>query len=1061
MSINRKAKEYLYELLLKNVNGNEIINNHEENSNILSEPMFVGIKDINILNKTNLTNPKIVKTIEYKNKVLFLINGTSNNKIVGEFLIFDKDFNFITNINRHYTNSLKNSDGTDLKEEMYEFIDAKIDANNGTIYGFCKLNNKVSFFVFRNILEQIYSTNVNNADLEKELFYEILFDIETEVAVKNNEVKIGNILFKNINTTKFDFNVDFNYKNIYSFTIWDNTATRKEIHFISFSCDLGVKKSNDNGIKWLYNLPISLTTTSASSEVFDDVSTLGILTGERKISDNELSIGSIAISRQKNALTNAFLVREQQITNASDPWQFNKTSFLLRNESSILSKNVSYSNEILIYDNDSFRNEILSKIKQLTAVGNTRNTNFSEMVFTFGSNSVTINKQDNDELFKKLLSLQDTDKIGVFLKIGFIAKLESFGGKTMNVYQGFEVSINFKINDVIFKESNKFDNSKLVKTISSDDRYVYNGQSVGVDPTLNSLNLINIKTGIRTGVFGDNEKDFNNIGVVYSFDGQGNFLTYNINSYDLDVSLTGNLYFRTTMSWEREENSLGSNTTAQILIDKVEDTKEVRFKIMEREINSYEGKKAVFINPTKFYIPIKKASNNKYSIFEFNGDNYRGQKQEIEQTFNAVAIKKYDNSNLDNKFIIELNKPNSIVSVTSNLLHGSSNIISSSLYSLSGNNIIFNTTIENNEFLTIIYKTYVGAPREITIKNTTQGEDMHISSVDDYDELGTISRAIIGAGDDSFSGVQNNVFGFNLYKTAENFDYSEIAENTKSSNIKIFKVDGSRQKDIIHINGYNEDYTKVVQWIQIYPDSFTPYTYLKYYNARRMFNIQRLNSSKDGLLENSRFDREFLDAAKSENLLIFTTTADNFDLYEKDNNEIKIFGATNLELFNFKTQIEKEDFENININFQLKVDISRESSNGEVKLIDATKKLTDLFITKNYDDYSKLSIDKAIITLENNKIIELNSSRLKDLISYKKGESSIIFALSLLNHSGNSQAKNIKLLLANGEAIIDYDLPNCSGNLKQFLCHIYINDNDNILPYLTYDKTNWNKIFKQ
>ncbi|MFJ1495949.1 hypothetical protein AB0R99_00050 [Erwinia amylovora] len=238
-----------------------------------------------------------------------------------------------------------------------------------------------------------------------------------------------------------------------------------------------------------------------------------------------------------------------------------------------------------------------------------------------------------------------------------------------------------------------------------------------------------------------------------------------------DVKFGFDLTEEITVEGKRLQTSLGANTTSQILIEKVKGNDKLIYKIIQEENNSYNGNSPVFLSAEKFYIPLKNRQTNSYYIAEFSGE--LRNPQPITKFYNDVGDKSYTDQGGDS-YKRTLLSPKTITSVNVNGVDKPT-----SDYSLNGD-IITVLGIKKGDIIIIEYISTTGQPKSISLDSSTAGEDVFIKGVSDADELGTLSRTIVGVGDDSFEGTQSNVFGFNLYRSTANVDYDKIAESTQS-----------------------------------------------------------------------------------------------------------------------------------------------------------------------------------------------------------------------------------------------------------------------------------------
>lgn len=954
MALTNEAKNELYKIMMSSYR-------LDNQSNILEKPFFVETKDTDFKSHiTGFTNLKILKIIAYnKNRKIVVFNHDAGSV----FGVFDEYDNFIYKIDKHFTN-------TTTGENLHNIFDVKINQKTGQIYGLCEVNSKTNFFIFNNVIEQIGI--VDEPTLQTELFYSTLFDVETEI-VKAGDVTIGNSVFADIRTDPtliYDFNADDKIEFAYSFII--NKKATNKIIFISFVSNLG--QVNANEATWNYNEEISLSQGSSDYNLFQNIFNLSVLTGERQVSSTIKSIGSIAISTQKDSGT-AGIVPFSISINSANPlavgrleWEF---PFEAISQSSInAGKNLA---EKEFANSSNFFNTLLAKIKSIRDSNPISVDYTTDIIFHYTTDT------SNNPLKNQELSIR--------LNKTTIDKLISSTNVSLTIKPSFSwnkndpKSVSYEANWFLRNENGIVDSGQL-----------YNGTEI---LGLYATRYLGLFTYWR-----DRKES-----------GQRTYA--HINSYF-------NITEKTTITGTRNQTSIASNTTSQILIEKEDGKDDLIYKIVQIENNSYGATKPAFISPEKFYIPIKSRETNQFYIAEFNGE-VNKTTQDITRFFNGIGDKNYSDTGTDS-FQQDLLNPKSITSVVVN-----QSIISSTEYSLNNSTITIKG-ISQNDIIVIEYISSVGVPKKINIGASTSGEDIFITSTDDFNELGTLTKSIVGVGDDSFDSNQpKNVFGFNMFRTQANVDYDKITEAEQAiPNIKMKHPISLRQKDLLFFEGYNEDYSKVVKWLQIYPDSFNPYVYLKYSNANRFFALERLNVNKDGSLTNSRFDREFLDIGSSGSTLVATTIAETSDLNNADNNKVFIYGATNQKLFESDSTISKTQVENLSINLQVST-IVKDSLTGSKEISELSRELALTFSNKDGTNWTNFAIAKVVINYSDYSITE---ARAREFFSIENNV--LKFRISLINESGKTPV-NLQLITGSNIVFSEVDLTEnvCNENLTE------------------------------
>lgn len=1018
MALTKEAKLYMLKAFMGQVN-------EDGPSSVLPIPMVTNnskpVDFQNALDTSNqgITITKVVKILNFENRNIVFINGNNASNVeVGAILVFDTEFRWIQNLFKHYTN-------TDLGEAFNKWYDVKVNTNNGCAYGLNLVDGKVSFFELNSFFSRLGL--VSETELAAELFYTKIFDIETEQpkedATSKTEVLKGNALFTQLRTTgtKFGFNVDTQDNNVYSLVIWDKT--NKKVFFIRFNADLGTKASTDSSISWEYNEAITLEQGEGLvGESFEDISIIDIQTGERNISKTETSIGSIALSTQKDAGTGIVVPLTSQFDGSEG---VSKEVFP---EVKISETKQTNFHEQVIIDNTFFQSW-LNKIRQVQQSG-TQNDNFDNLVLKFsstysGQQPITININNDDQLVKLMLNANNVEiKSQIENKIIIASVGGLFISSTISLY-------------------NKT-TTKILLNIGGNTTVLFS------------------KTNESTGTK-------NAYGTVYEFTNKYDYIwnyNYNYNrnisgfsSASFSANTSFNFDIKVTLNATRVQQSLQKNTTSQILIDKVQNADKLVYKIIQKAINSYEGNQPVFISPNKFYIPLKEASTGRYSIFEFNGDSSRNSTENT-QTLNTLGTANYsdaDSVNYTDSFTTQLNNAIAIISVKSNIR----GTLDASEYILVNSNKLVIKGVTTNEQIVIEYTTKVGQPSKVVVDKSTSGEDIFIYGIDDNKELGTQTRAIIGVGDNSLSktDLSSKAFGFNLYRKTSGIDYDAIAEVMTDSNVKIHHVFGFRNKNMLVWYGFNEDYSKYVSFKQIYPDSFNPYTYSPYSNPTRYFVPERLNINKFGELKGTIFDREFEDVAFSGSTLLATTTIKAYDANNPDNDTMEIYGATNKKVLTFDRVLDKSEQENINVNLQLSFEALDNIQAKNKTLEEINKDIVNTFSTMNNQSYKDLELDKAILTYTDGTTNEVDA---KQYFTIDETNDLLRFGATFFKLSDKTPS-NLKITLKSGKTLATYDFTQaiqCSGRKIDLTFEVKFKDKNDQLPYMRFDETPWNRPYE-
>lgn len=919
-------------------------------SEILGEPLLLESHvDFDYLTDAKKTIPnlqisdtKMVAIRSYKNRIVCLLKITLNSKVQSMFLIYDEKLNWISNISKETT-----SNAIDLPE-IYDF---KI-SRNGWMYGLTqgiKLNDsndysgKVCFFIFSDILEML--TIIQPNEIDDNSYFATIFDVETIVnsANQGSSVAIGNTNFNLVKdeNNKYNFNQDFKDDMTFSFVLW-SLQTQKS-YVVQFSTDFQVVASTDSS--WLINEEIILPTNRPFQDLdFNVVSNIDIATTNE--SGNK-KLGNIFLSSTKKVSDNISTNYVWQPTTSPSVTRSVGLGNFGGQGSNFSTSDIRYSSSngfgqpttILKADLGNFYTKgqqadtknNFELMKPYTVKIGSKNEVFGNMI------SDALNYYDNlqNPIINFVLhwgNNNDRNPTTINMSESTLRVLNSSNKADVSLQTRIIVDVlqpaTIDGSSLYGKVAISFD-SKIIIEIDNGNIEFPLKENVSYLQYANSINMQALERLFSTGVWGNSWNAFSDddeyaTGFVYSMFHA--YLYPEGNTYRLWVMTNMQINASTTITakvtGDRTVNDFTRNNSLLISMEK-DDKNIINYSIRTVANNSSDATAPVFQDPYNVYVPLKNYSDGKYWIYHFNSE-LPNKIHNME--FNDIAATTFDSQIKYKASLLTMSEP--LADKITVFINGVQ--INQSEITIINNQTVELNNVKINDKIRIIYKTEINSPEKLSLKTTTTGDDMHITSFQDVfaEQTGSFTTLIAGVADNSDisnsnTKIASEIYGFNLYdKKDSNIIYTDIAENVspaiKNGNpIKLKHVIMVVQKDCIWWYGFGNTYGRYVKYQQIYNGS-SPYTKLPYVN-NNYFNSDRLNVNVDGEIGKTYFDRGWLDTVVSNNSILKTTIIENIDGVNEDANKFEIFGNTNNKIFTFDVDGTKTENDIFKVSFRLDV----------------------------------------------------------------------------------------------------------------------------------------------